>query len=177
MGKVELPSPVKLVIGMLAGEEGYFQEALVRLEAHFGPVDYRSPLLPFTYTDYYGREMGGPILRRFISFAQLIDPATLPQVKLLTNRLEEEMAEDGPRRINLDPGYIAPGKLVLATTKDREHRVYLGEGIYAEVTLRWKRKEGFQPWEWTYPDYASSEYRDILGEIRELYMAQYRATR
>ena len=160
---------------MLACQEECFQKAEGRLEDSFGPVDFRSPLLPFTHTDYYSREMGEGLLRKFISFAQLIDPGDLAQVKRFTNRLEEELAEGGARRINLDPGYISPGKLVLATTKDREHRIYLGDGIYAEVTLRWRRQKGFEPWEWTYPDYRTAEYGRLLGEIRELYMQQRRA--
>jgi hypothetical protein len=174
MGQVQLPLLVKLMVGMLAGTEEYFQRAEERLKRHFGPVDFRSPLLPFTHTGYYSQEMGQGLHRKFIAFAQLIDPGDLAEAKRFTNRLEEELAEGGPRCVNLDPGYISPGKLVLATTKDREHRIYLGDGIYAEVTLRWRRQEGYEPWEWTYPDYRTDDYRSILGEIRRLYMRQRR---
>ena len=174
MGQVQLPPPVKLIVGMLAARQEYFQRAEECLEGDFGPVDFRSPLLPFTHTDYYSREMGQGLHRKFIAFAQLIDPGGLAGAKHFTNQVEEELGEGGPRRINLDPGYISPGKLVLATTKDREHRIYLGNGIYAEVTLRWRRQEGYEPWEWTYPDYGTDDYRSTLGEIRELYMRQRR---
>ena len=102
---------------------------------------------------------------------KLSDPAALACIKRQTNGLEQELAIGGKRRINLDPGYVSMAKFVLATTKNHGHRIYIGEGIYAEVTLRYHDK-AFRPWEWTYPDYRQEEYLRILQEIRDLYIVQ-----
>jgi len=174
VGEVQAPSPVKLVVGMLSLAPDRFLEAERALAEVYGPIDYRSPALPFAYTDHYERELGAGLQRVFVAFRNLIDPASLARIKVHTNALEDGWKEGGRRRINLDPGYLCGGKLVLATTKDHAHRLYLGEGIYAEVTLAY-RHGAWQPWPWTYPDYRSEEYAAILSVIRALYMAQLRA--
>ena len=144
-----------------------------KLSETFGPTDYESDLLPFDHTSYYTAEFGEGLTRKIGAFAELVDPARLAEVKRLTNDLEMGWAKEGKRRINVDPGYVSPAKLVLATTKDHGHRIYLGQGIYAEVTLCYRNKT-FCPWEWTYPDYASPPYIAIFNHIRELYLAQLR---
>ncbi len=174
MGKISQPLPVKLIVPMFSGDEELFLVAESRLEKIFGPTDYRSRVLPFTHTSYYTPEFGLALLRKFVAFKKLIDPSNLADVKHVTNTLEHELASDGKRRINLDPGYISQSKLVLATTKNHSHRIYLDKGIYAEVTLRYQNK-AFRPWEWTYPDYRTEEYLEILGEIRRSYIEQLRA--
>ena len=118
--------------------------------------------LPFAYTDYYYREMGEPLRRRFATIAGLWASDLLPEAKITTNRLEGS----GPRRFNLDPGLLTLHSLILASTKPHAHRIPLHSGIYAEVTLIY-RDGGFQALPWTYPDYASDEYQRILLEIRE----------
>jgi len=174
MGTAREPAPVKLLVGMLSADVSLFDAATEALEQEFGPTDYRGPLLPFEHTTYYREEMGQGILRTFVAMERLVDPGQLARIKLLTNDLERRYAVEGQRRINLDPGYIAGSKLVLATTKDHAHRVYLGSGIYAEVTLTYRDGE-FRPWPWTYPDYASPEYAEIMHAIRGIYMSQLRA--
>jgi len=174
MGRISQPLPVKLIVPMFSGDEGLFLVAESRLEETFGPIDYRSGTLPFTHTSYYTPEFGLALLRKFVAFERLIDPSNLADVKHETNGLEHELASDGKRRINLDPGYISQSKLVLATTKNHSHRIYLCKGIYGEVTLRYQSK-AFLPWEWTYPDYRTEEYREILEEIRRIYVEQLRA--
>ena len=109
-----------------------------------------------------------------MTFAPLVDPARLPAIKLETNALEREMSEDGARRVNIDPGYVSLGKLVLASTKDHAHRLYLGQGIYGEVTLAFQQGR-FRPWPWTYPDYAREDYCALFDQIRARYKAQLRA--
>jgi hypothetical protein len=149
-----------------------FQETLKILKKRFGPVDYESPLLPFDKTDYYEEEFGKNLKRKFYSFKRLIKAEELPRIKILTNSLEKKFGDKrGNRLINLDPGYLAPAKLVLATTKDYQHRIYYGKGIYGEVTLRYK-KGSFIPWEWTYPDYRIKEYVEIFNHVRKIYMNQ-----
>jgi len=174
MGKVKQPVPVKLIVGMLSAEEALFEKVEEKLSQKFGSIDFRSPILPFRHTDYYEREMGKDLKRKFISFQHLIDPGYIPKIKLFTNELEEDFLypHSSDRRINLDPGYVCLSKLVLVTTKDHQHRLYLGEGIYGEVTLKYKRRNGFQPWQWTYPDYKSKPYLEIFNHIREIYRGQ-----
>ena len=172
MGRIEPFTPWKLVIGILfAGAEP--PPALgPRLEAEFGEADYTSPVLPFTYTDYYTQEMGTPLGRRFFGFRRLVGPERLADIKIATNKIEEEyprQATGGPgRQVNLDPGILNLSRFILATTKDNSHRIPLEKGIYAELTLRYTRKD-FEALPWTYPDYATREYRDILREIREIF--------
>lgn len=171
VGDIKQPQPVKLVISMFTQYPDLFDRAQVRLAKHFGPVDFVSEMLPFEHTDYYASEFGEHLIRRFVTFQELIHPARLAEIKTLTNALEKEWSVEGKRRINLDPGYVSASKLVLATTKDHAHRIYLDQGIYAEVTLRFCRK-AFHPWPWTYPDYASPSYLQLFKEIRQRYMLQ-----
>jgi hypothetical protein len=114
-------------------------------------------------------------LRYFISFERLIDPGDLAEVKRATNSLERQMAEGGEwdvlRPINLDPGYVAPGKLILATCKDFSHRMYLGGGVYGETTLAWNNGH-WEVYRWTYPDFRTAEYQGFLTQVRERLMAQ-----
>ncbi len=161
---------VKLVVGMLAAGEHLFTEAEKALADCYGHIDCRSSGMPFSHTRYYEKEMGKGLIRRFISFERLIHPGDLAGIKLRTNLMENRcFSVHGRRQVNLDPGYIAAAKLVLATTKDYEHRIYLREGIFAEVTLHY-REGSFIPWEWTYPDYRTGEYIDIFNGIRKKYL-------
>ena len=176
MGKVRKPLPVKLVVAMLSGDPQLFDQAEARLVEIYGPRDYASVTLPFAHTDYYESEFGPDLLRKFVAFRNLVDPGELAQIKVQTNQVEQELAVAGKRRINLDPGYISMAKFVLATTKNHGHRIYIGQGIYAEVTLRYHKK-AFCPWEWTYPDYRQEKYFRILEEVRSLYVQQTRTLR
>jgi len=176
MGSAKKPLPAKLIIGMLATREEWFGRAEEALQERFGPIDYRSAVLPFGHTTYYEAEFGGRLLRRFVAFQQLIDPGELATIKAWTNGLEQAWSEAGNRRINLDPGYMSLATFVLATTKDHGHRIYLGQGIYGEVTLTYRDRD-WRPWPWTYPDYRSEAYLQILREIRTLLARQLRAQR
>ena len=175
MGTAREPQPVKFIVGLLTAERPLFDLARDALVAAYGPADYESTSLPFDQTAYYDAELGTPIWRRFLAFQRLIAPDELPAVKRHTNELEQTWACEGRRRINLDPGYIALGKLVLATTKDYGHRLYLGRGIYGEVTLIY-RDGAWQLLPWTYPDYRTLVYHVILDEIRTIYNQQLRGT-
>ena len=145
------------------------------LEAAYGRIDQETALLPFAATRFYEREMGPALQRLFWSFEVLIAADALAGVKHETNALEQTYAmhagQEWRRRVNLDPGYVDLAKLVLATTKDRQHRLYLGRGIYAEVTLRFTGGR-FVPWEWTYPDYRTPEYLAFFDAVRQRYRQQ-----
>jgi len=175
MGEIKKHPPVKLIMGMIAAAANLFSAAEASLSQRFGDVDFQSGVMPFDYTDYYVKEMGAELLRKFVSFEKLIQPEELVEIKHFTNDLEMEFLHPNTnrRRINLDPGYVSAAKLVLASTKDHIHRIYLKDGIYAETTLRMERKS-FRPWEWTYPDYRRDEYVEIFNGIRQAYMEQLR---
>lgn len=169
-----MPEPVKPVVGVFTAQEELFSEVTGLLAVRLGEPDYATPLMDFNQTAYYTKEMGPGLKRRIYGFPRLIDPGELAALKRWTVELEERWRIGGKRRVNIDPGYVSLAKLVLATTKDNIHRIYLGEGVYAEVTLFF-RKGRFHPWPWTYPDYASEEYRAIFEQIRTLYHGQLRA--
>lgn len=173
MGLAREARPVKLIVGMIAPREELFVAARRELTAAYGQVDHTSPIWPFDFTAYYIQEFGENLLRQFLSFVELIDPARLAEVKAYTNALEQEHSLQGRRQINLDPGYVDLSKLVLATTKNHQHRIYLGQGIYAEVTLRYTNKS-FRPWQWTYPDYRTDHYVQFFNQVRETLLQQAR---
>ncbi len=169
MGEVKIPRPALLFCGLLLGDN--IEEKLVigELEKHFGDVILKSRVFPFNHTDYYYEEMGINIRRMFVGFNKTIEMERIVDIKLLTNKVElENFSSEGRRKVNIDPGYINLSKVVLATTKDYQHRIYLGCGIYAEVTLRY-RKGTFTPWEWTYPDYREKASIDFFNRLRENY--------
>ncbi len=165
------PDPVKLIASLFSPEKGLIDKIISELSNTFGQADWNSPELFFDRTKYYAREMGWPLYRRFISFEKLIQPDNLVQIKLKTNELERQYLQDGNRLVNIDPGYISPERLVLATGKNYVHRIYLSKGIYADLTLVYKRKS-FVPLEWTYPDYAEPEIMGLFNGVRMQYMNQ-----
>lgn len=171
MGAVNPFTPVRLVMGVLTTRGDEHDRVVGMLEAQYGPVLAESAHRPFSYTDYYDREMGGNPSRYFLVFRRLVDPSRLPDIKLATNALEEVFAEQGGRRVNLDPGLLSGGSLILATTKNRSHRIPLAKGIYGEVTLIYYR-HAFHGLPWTYADYGSDEFRALFKTYRDQYMAQ-----
>jgi len=175
MGTARDPCPVKLVASLLATGPTVLEKARAALSARLGAIDFQSDVLPFHQTDYYTPEMGTGLVRQVVTFAALALPSDLPAAKVVTNDIEQSMAVAGRRTANLDPGYLTQAKLVLATTKDYAHRLYLGQGIYGEVTLVF-RGGRFRPWPWTYPDYSSEEYCRLFEEIRARYRSQLKGT-
>lgn len=156
---------VKPFVGMLSQEETLFVEIKGRLEEILGPVDAESPIWDWDHTDYYEKEMGKGLKRKFFFFSNLISPEALPDIKRKTIEIEEEYMKDGRRRVNLDPGYIHSAKVVLSTRKDYSHRIYLSDGVYAEVTLHYLN-HSFRPFPYTYPDFKSNEYIELFNKIR-----------
>ena len=171
MGKIKACDPVKLIIGFIFNKQDCFIAAKNILEKKFGKIDFESQTLPFNLTDYYKKEFGNNLKRSFVSFSRLINPEDLPKIKIASNKIEERLSVEKKRRINIDPGYLELSKLVLATTKDYSHRIYLGGGIYGEVTLYY-RNATFIAWEWTYPDYKTDTYIQIFNQIRGIYAKQ-----
>jgi hypothetical protein len=176
LSELTQPEPVKLFIGAFALEPGVLSEVEEILAVGLGTVDWRSPPLMFNRTRYYEKEMGWPLHRRFIAFERLISPESLVDVKLAAYEIEADYTASGSRRVNIDPGYLCAERLVLATGKNYIHRIYLGKGVYADLTLVFSRGS-FKPLNWTYPDYASPEMIAYFNELRALYMTQLRASR
>lgn len=178
MGQIKPPAPVKLIVGMLSATEPLFAAAQEQMATLWGPIDVIGTVLDFANTDYYTKEMGPNLLRRFVAFAELIDPGQLAQIKHTSNALEEQLARteigvaaEVARPINLDPGYIDPSKLILATTKNYSHRIYIGGSMYAEATLHY-HKGKWLGWPYTYPDYAGGTYDEFLNQTRQRLMEQ-----
>jgi hypothetical protein len=171
MSKPREPEPVKLLASILAGEAGLLADTVRELSMRYGAPDYVSEVLSFDYTHYYTAEMGQSLVRRFVSFDALLRPEELPTIKLETNALEERFSEGGARRVNIDPGYMAKQHFILATGKGFAHRPYIGRGIYADLTLVY-RKETYRPLEWTYPDYRAERTIGMLNGLRKRYMIQ-----
>ncbi|MFC1514354.1 DUF4416 family protein [Candidatus Omnitrophota bacterium] len=168
MLELSKPKKVKLVAAFIYASPQTYKKATSSLIKRFGPIDLESKALDFDFTEYYNTEMGSGLKRGFISFKKLIDPGQIVEVKLFTVKLEKRLAIVRKRRINIDPGYVNEAKLVLSTTKDFSHRVYLGKRIFAEVTLIYKNK-GFRSLPWTFPDYRTTTYKNIFTQIRNLY--------
>jgi hypothetical protein len=176
MSRPRPPKPVKLIVGLLSGDVDLLRRARQLLSKRFGPVDAVSGVWAFDETDYYEGEMGPELKRLFLSFEEPMRPDALAGIKVETNALEERIADDCllldiPRPVNVDPGYVDLTKLVLATTKDRGHRIYLAQGIYAEVTLHYE-SGAWQTLPWTYPDYMRAEYHAFFVDVRERLRAQ-----
>jgi hypothetical protein len=171
MSDPQPPEAVKLIASLFSGDGRLLGDAVQVLSEKFGKADFISAPAPFTYTDYYEKEFGGSLIRRFVAFERLIRPETLPDVKIWTNALEKRLPAGGCRKVNIDPGYLAKAHLILATGKGYAHRPYLREGIYADLTLIYRDKS-FHPLAWTYPDYAGAEVMGMLTRIREKYLLQ-----
>jgi len=172
MGKAEPAKPAKLVCGILSQHGKVGADAEAALETLYGPTDLRSDRRPFTESCYYEPEMGADLERWWVSFKRLVTAGDISSIKVATNAIERDLAGTaGRRRVNLDPGYVVPSRLVLATTKDYTHRIYLSEGIYGEVTLVWQSGR-FVPMDWTYPDYRSEEAGVFFATVRKRLMEQ-----
>jgi hypothetical protein len=172
MGDVKIPQRVQFFCGVIFAPDAPIVEIRRELEVEFGPIDFESPVFGFNFTDYYREEMGGELRKIFYAFEKLVLPDAIVEAKLKTNAMERRYAspEDaGEGRIaNLDPGYVTLAKMILATTKDFAHRIYLRDGIFAEITLTYK-KNGFTDYPWTYPDYKTIEYISFFNELRARY--------
>jgi len=169
MSRPRPPKPAKLVIGFILKEKRLGASVVKALVEKFGPVDIASSWFPFDFTTYYDDEMGTPLFRRLIVFKQLIKQSDLVEIKLYTNALEREYSKDGKRSINIDPGYLLQERFVLATGKNYSHRIYIGEGIYADLTLIYA-KGRFETLPWTYPDYAADNIMTFLKQVRKKYV-------
>jgi len=170
MSKPQDPKPAKLVIGLFMQDRALFEPLADELGSRFGPLDLISPWMPFDYTSYYEQEMGRPLFRRLVVFKLLIAQLDLAGIKLRTNRLEDRYTQNERRRVNIDPGYLLNERFVLASGKNFSHRIYIGDRIYADLTLIYQRG-AFEKLPWTYPDYADQPIISFLVQARAKYAA------
>ena len=176
MGEVFEFEEEKLIIGVIYHDEGVYEQAIARLVEEFGEIDGESERFSFSreFSDYYDGELGGEGQRVILSFRNTVSPDRQAEIKLLTNAIELELSGDHEGRlINLDPGFINHGRLMLATTKETGFRVPLKDGIYTELTLFWARG-GWQKFPWTYRDYQSERVQRFITEVRRSYLAERR---
>jgi len=164
---------VKLIASLFSPEERILEKVILDLQAMFGSTDWVSPPLFFDRTRYYEKEMGWPLHRRFLSFKHLLRPEAIVDIKLQTNEIEKRYLQESKRRVNIDPGYIALERLVLATGKNYTHRICLSKGIYADLTLVF-HQGSFQNLPWTYRDYADPVVIGYFNDLREHYKNQLR---
>src|SRR5688572_11722480 len=176
MGDARLHSPVLLIVAAFSRHDAALTWARERAASEWGTIALESEAFAFDDTAYYEKQMGAGLRKAFFAFERLIDPAELVERKLTANRWEEEYraASDAleSRPLNLDPGYLTEAKLVLATTKDRDHRLYLDRGIFAEVTLSYHARN-WQPLAWTYPDYRRDDYHQFFSRCRDYLRQRY----
>ncbi len=166
MGIAAKPSQVKLFLAIVYSKDTDKERALSKFAEKFGDIERRYGPVDFTvFTSYYNEEMGEALKKEYITFKKLIAPNDICSIKTFTNKIEKQYMNNGRRTVNLDPGYINNNKLVLATTKNFFHRIYLDKGIYAEVTLHY-RKGRYRYFSWTYPDYKGKEIQSFLEKTR-----------
>ncbi|MHC4293079.1 MAG: DUF4416 family protein [Planctomycetota bacterium] len=178
MWETREPKPVKLFIGILASDQQSLEAAVKAIETNFGSLGLTSEVWPFTQTDYYKDQTGNNILRHFISINELIEPGQIADIKHQTNKIEQDLADklkqQWPRPVNLDPGIIEPSKLVLATTKNFSHRIYIGQKMYAEVTLIYDKGK-WKAFDYTFPDYKQQLYWDFFSKVRNKLLEQLKS--
>lgn len=162
---------VKLVAGILFNKENFLIKSWPLLNKAFGKIDYKSNYFLFNETDYYDSEMGSSLQRCFISFKNLITPDLLADIKIMTNKIELELAESGKRRVNIDSGYLDYDKVVLASVKYNGNKIYLNQGIWADLTLHYQ-KGVYSPYPWSFSDFKKGSYNQVFLEIREIYKKQ-----
>ena len=175
MSRPQTSKPVKLVIGIFLKEKSLIVPVAKSLTKEFGPIDMVSRWFSFDFTTYYEKEMGAPLFRRMLVFEKLIEQGILAEIKIITNHLELKYSKNNKRMVNIDPGYMLRERFVLATGKNYTHRIYIGKGIYADLTLIYT-KGRFQVLPWTYPDYAEEGMLVHLEQVRSKYVADLKIT-
>ena len=144
-----------------------------KLHSYWGDVDFASKDYPFDTTNYYEPEMGPNLKRRLVSFLQPVPPESLCRAKHICNEIEDVLAGEMGRLVNLDIGYLDHNKIVLASFKGAGQKIYLGDGVWADLVARY-RNGRYSPFEWTFPDFRDGRYDQELLAIRQIYMKQLR---
>lgn len=173
MTKPQDAGPVKLFVAVLWAQSSALQNALTELSSYWGEIDFIGADHPFDMTDYYEKEMGRNLNRRLVSFLGLVPPDSLWRAKHVCNEIEDRLAGEKGRLVNLDVGYLDHNKIVLASFKGAGQKVYLRDGVWADLVARY-RKGRYRPFEWTFPDFCDDRYSQELLSIRWTYLRQIR---
>ena len=176
MAHPESPLPVKYLVAVLFRTAEQLDSARKELVAHWGNIDFEGRDHLFDVTDYYAPELGTPLYRRLLAFEQLYPPTLIVDMKLECNTIEDVLASDGKRTVNLDAGYLDHNKYLLASAKEAGQKVYLDKGIYADLSGRYKAGK-YQPFEWSFPDFRDGRYDEELLSIRRFYLRQLKEWR
>ena len=176
MSILHSPLPAKLVCSIFSQQKGLINRVADALCGVYGTADFKSRVIPFDRTSYYEPEFGSGLKRIFMSFTELVFQDALAEIKHATNKLEQEFSTEGKRRANIDPGILTAERLVLATGKNYPHRIYLGRGVFADLTFVY-RKDSFVPLPWTFPDYASKEVIEFWNNVRKSYLQKFSEAR
>jgi hypothetical protein len=168
MEQVREPLPVKFIAAVTYKNQVFLIETKKALESRYGRIDLESAPFAFNHTQYYEKEMGPNLMKQLFSFDALNAREELIEFKLFSLQLEKKFSEADRRRVNIDPGYLELSKLVVSSTKNFDHRIYLGRGVYGDVQLRYRQGQ-FVANEWTYPDYRSQDVLNFLIEVRSIY--------
>lgn len=163
----QISLPAKIILGVLSREVKALEEVLKELKVDWGEIDLQSEIIPFSFTNYYEREMGKELFRLWVSYRKIFPAEAMKELKIKTTAVESQfLNEKGGRIFNLDPGILTPSNLCLLTHKNYAHRIYLGDGIFCELTLLY-RKGRFEPLPWTYPDYKTERALKFFQKVRE----------
>ena len=178
MGQIYEFEKEKLIVGVIYNDQEIYNKALAMLTEAFGEIDAESERFSFSeeFSNYYDDELGGEGMRVIFSFKETVDASRQAEIKEMTNEMERLLSEDGKRRINLDPGFINHGRLMLATTKAAGFRIPLKNGIYTELTLFWA-KGAWHKLPWSYRDYQSEKVQKFITEVRKTYLMQRKASK
>jgi len=171
------PQKVKLFFSVFASSMEMLDTAIREIVKVYGEIDCETDLLDFDITTYYEKEFGSSLKRRLFSLKNLILPSDIIDVKLKAYELEERFSVSGKRRVNIDPGYVSLSRVVLSTGKDYTHRIYLDKGVYADLTLIYKKDVGYMPLQWTYPDYSSSLFLNFFMNVRNILKIQLKGVK
>lgn len=171
MSKLTEPPPVRFFAGLIYSSDKILSDCIARLKTELGEIRHQSAEFKFSQTNYYEDEMGCDLKRKFLFFSTLVKREEIVEIKITCNKIENLFLSDKKRTVNIDPGYIAPEHLILATGKGYSHRAYLGKGVYADLTLIY-RKNAFTELEWTYPDYKFKHIQDMFLDARKNYLKE-----
>jgi len=176
MSRPNSPAKSALIVALMISKGFDPEKAISDLKENFGKIEEASALFDFEYTDYYNGEMGDGIQRGFTLFKNLVKQGDLAEIKMITNKIEKKYSINNRRRVNLDPGILSSSRFVLATGKDAPHRIYLKNGIFADLTLVFQ-SGAFLSQPWTYPDYSDEKSLEFLSKCRKIYLSKLKADR
>jgi hypothetical protein len=171
--------PAKLFFALMARTPDILRAGEKILAGLYGNLECEGELYAFDMTRYYESEFGTDLCKCMIAAEALIASERLAAIKRETNAIEVRLAQEAgseTRVLNIDPGILELSRVILATTKDHAHRIYMGDGIYEEITLLYRKDtKAFDRMPWTYADYRSPERIAYFGQLRERYYDQVKA--